>query len=199
MKSIIYTAALLLASPSWAVNKCTAADGTVTFQDAPCASGQSKAVKVWSTGPAAATSAPAMNTSVSATTGAAPLPVPSRAQINQAIVRGEPLVGMTRAELDRAMGAPTKVNANNYAGRQNDQIIYERPTATWLVYTDAGIVTSIQHRPAAVPVASGGHALPCPSALEIRNMETSASSNTIPEAVRVEMLRQIRDAKKCGK
>lgn len=28
-----------LSSPTWAINKCTLADGKVTFQDAPCATG----------------------------------------------------------------------------------------------------------------------------------------------------------------
>jgi len=45
------TAALLvvLCTQTWAVNKCTGADGKVSFQDAPCAIGGSgNAVKIWS-------------------------------------------------------------------------------------------------------------------------------------------------------
>ena len=32
----LFAAALLAASPAWAVNKCTGPDGKVMFQDAPC-------------------------------------------------------------------------------------------------------------------------------------------------------------------
>lgn len=40
MKFILITAAAalsVLCTPAWAVNKCTGPDGTLTFQDAPCA------------------------------------------------------------------------------------------------------------------------------------------------------------------
>ncbi|MCC2673344.1 MAG: hypothetical protein K0R58_291 [Ramlibacter sp.] len=38
--------ALAASGPALAVNKCTAADGRVTYQDAPCAGGKSQAVDV---------------------------------------------------------------------------------------------------------------------------------------------------------
>lgn len=37
--------ALALGNPAWAINKCTGADGKVTFQDAPC-TGQGEAISV---------------------------------------------------------------------------------------------------------------------------------------------------------
>jgi hypothetical protein len=66
MKSIlkISALALLLAiqPASWAINKCTAADGTVAFQDGPCqAKGGTIQVR-----PAAGQNAPATNSSSSA-------------------------------------------------------------------------------------------------------------------------------------
>lgn len=175
--------------PAWAVNKCTAADGKVSFQDAPCAAGKAESLSIKASASTPSTAAPAPKASSGLT----------QAELNSAIVRGEPLVGMTRAQLDRVMGAPSKVNADNYAGVQKNQIIYERPGATWYVYTDSGIVTAIQNRPSAATVADNRPSVTCPTPLEIRNMETSASSNTIPEGVRVELHRQIRDAKNCGK
>ena len=36
-KQAFFLIASLLTAPAWAVNKCTGADGKVTFQDAPCA------------------------------------------------------------------------------------------------------------------------------------------------------------------
>ena len=37
IKHAVFLGALALTAPSWAVNKCTGADGKVVFQDAPCA------------------------------------------------------------------------------------------------------------------------------------------------------------------
>lgn len=34
--AMLWAALLLAASPAWAINKCTGADGKVAFQDAPC-------------------------------------------------------------------------------------------------------------------------------------------------------------------
>lgn len=39
-------ACLALAAPAWAINKCTAADGKVSFQDAPCANSTGEKVEV---------------------------------------------------------------------------------------------------------------------------------------------------------
>ncbi|UCU93996.1 hypothetical protein [Hydrogenophaga taeniospiralis] len=52
-KKLITTAAATLlslaASPAWAVNKCTQPDGSIAFQDAPCAASakKSETVKTW--------------------------------------------------------------------------------------------------------------------------------------------------------
>lgn len=51
MKFAPIAAALLavLCTQTWAVNKCTGADGKVSFQDAPCtANATGKTVKIWS-------------------------------------------------------------------------------------------------------------------------------------------------------
>lgn len=44
-KTALLAAALLAASPAWAINKCTGADGKLVFQDAPCA-GKGEAIDV---------------------------------------------------------------------------------------------------------------------------------------------------------
>ena len=67
----------------------------------------------------------------------------------EAIRTHKPLVGMTVAQLNEAMGPATKVNADNYNGTQREQVIYERPSESWYVYTRNGMVESIQHRPGA--------------------------------------------------
>lgn len=187
-------AAVLLtiaAAPAWAVNKCTGPDGAVVFQDAPCA-GKGETLKV----------SPAMGhaTSAAPSDGAARAraelaAINMRAETRAAIERGEPLVGMTEAELQQAMGLPNRANLANYNGKQHNQLIYERGGRTWYVYTDGGVVRSIQNM---ASVASQSRAsVRCLSPMEIRSMETSASSITLSEAERVQRRREIADAKAC--
>lgn len=180
-----------VASPVWAINKCTV-DGKTVFQDTPCA-GKGEALTVR---PASGHSN-ASTVESAAKTKRDIASIEWRSKINAAISRSEPLVGMTRAELDKAMGTPTKLNANNYDGRLKDQIIYDRPRQSWYVYTEDGVVTSIQHRPSMTRDVA--QTVKCPSPMEIRSMETSASSITLSEAERVERLKQIGEAKKCGR
>jgi hypothetical protein len=189
-------AAALLAlavSPSWAINKCTGPDGSVVFQDAPCA-GKGGAIVVRP----ASGNAPASNADAAERTRLEVAKINRRSETNAAIARGEPLVGMTRAELDQAMGAPTKINSNNYAGVLHDQLIYQRPQATWMIYTESGVVTSIQHRPASNNVAAGP-SVRCPTPFEIRGMQVSANSNSLSAEERLERQKQITEAMRCGR
>ncbi|EJE51418.1 hypothetical protein PMI14_03927 [Acidovorax sp. CF316] len=71
-------ACLVLAAPAWAINKCTGADGKVSFQDAPCAGsgkGEKVEVRLSSSGigtAAPAAAAPAAATPASGASAAAP-------------------------------------------------------------------------------------------------------------------------------
>ena len=194
LNAIACIALCAMAMPASAAFKCTAADGKVSFQDAPCESGKAQSLNI----KASAGATPAQQPNAAAATSAAPSPA-NRSAITSAILAGKPAIGMTRAELERAMGAPNRVNAANYAGILKDQLIYERAGETWFIYTENGIVTAMQNQPTIASTSSDKPSVNCPTPLEIRNMETSASSNTIPDAVRVELHRQIRDAKRCGK
>lgn len=181
----------LAVSPAWAINKCSI-DGKVVFQDTACP-GKGEVLVVRPSGGQATESA----AESAARSKVEIAKIEWRSKVQIAIGRGEPLVGMTRAELDSAMGAPTQVNADNYGGRKKDQIIYDRPGQSWYVYTDDGVVTSIQHRPGVSSVSAPS--LRCPTPHEIRDMETSASSNTLSEAERVARFKQIGQAKSCGR
>ena len=177
-------------APAWAVNKCVI-EGQTVFQDADCP-GQGEAIKVRpASGLANATTAESAAKTKREIAG-----VEWSSKVDAAIARGEPLVGMTRAELDKAMGAPTVVNANNYAGKLKDQIVYDRPRQSWYVYTEDGVVTSIQNRPGISQTSTV--AVRCPNPMEIRAMETSASSITLSEAERIQRRKEIAEAKKCG-
>jgi hypothetical protein len=98
-------AAALLAlttAPSWAVNKCTGPDGRVQFQDAPC-TGTGEAITVR---PASGNASASSEQSAERTRREIAR-INRRSEVTAAIGRGEPLVGMSRAELGQAMGAPT--------------------------------------------------------------------------------------------
>lgn len=184
-------AGLLMCSPAWAVNKCTDAAGKVSFQDAPCA-GKGETLTVRPSGGAV----PPATTDAASMAAAEIAAMNRRADIRAAIERREPMVGMTTAELQEAMGQPNRSNLANYNGAQHNQLIYERGARTYYVYTDGGYVKSVQDAEAA-----GGarrSATRCLSSTEIRALETSASSITLGDAERAERLRQISAAKRCG-
>lgn len=171
------------------IYKCPGPGGRTVIQQLPCVGGQKMDVR-----PASghAPAAPAGATGAAVSDGQARLEKLKRDnEMAAAIRRREPLVGMTRKQLDEAMGLPTKVNANNYQGVQQEQNIYERPDATWYVYTRNGVVESIQHRPGA-PIGQEWRP-PCPSAREVRDAEVSASSLTAGK-MEHDRLRALRDA-----
>jgi hypothetical protein len=191
LKVTILIALCAISTAAMAQFKCDVG-GKATYQDMPCAD-KGAVIKLTpgsGNADAATGDAVAKSKKMIADTN-------WRSKVQEAIASGKPLVGMTRIELDQAMGAPSKVNVANYSGVLKDQMIYRQPSQTWYVYTVQGIVESIQNVPesnsSAVPKA------PCLSPYTIREMETSASSITLSEAVRAERLKQIDEAKKCGR
>jgi hypothetical protein len=110
-------------SPAWAVNKCTAPDGKVQFQDAPCA-GKGEAITV----------RPASGSKSSVTPEAA-----------NAIATQDVFVGMTAAEVRRSWGAPHKINATVTGSGTSQQWVYRRErNQAQYIYLDNGVVRSIQ-------------------------------------------------------
>lgn len=120
----IALAALLSAGPSWAINKCTAPDGKVTYQESPC----------------------------NAVQGASELKIPVappasdlEARFNNAIAVGKIMVGMSAAQVRRAWGEPTKINVTLGANGRTEQWVYRgRNYRDDYVYLDSGVVRSIQ-------------------------------------------------------
>ena len=191
LKTIILIALCAINAPAMAQFKCDVG-GKATYQDMPCADSKGGSIKLTpGSGHADASTADAVAKSKKMVAD-----TNWRSKVNEAIASGRPLVGMTRAELDQAMGAPTKVNAANYAGVLKDQIIYRQPSQTWYVYTEQGVVVTIQNAQEANTVAASK--APCLSPFTIREMETSASSITLGEADRAERLKKIAEAKKCA-
>ena len=192
MKKALLIAALIASGQAYAVNKCKGPDGSTVFQDAPCA-GQGETIKV---SPASGHASPESAAAGSARTRAELADINRRAETRAAIERREPLIGMTEAELLQAMGQPDRANLANYNGTPHNQLIYERGARTLYVYTDAGVVKAIQNTESIAGARRA--AVRCLSPLEIRAMETSASSITLGEEERVQRRKEIAEARKCG-
>lgn len=126
MRSVLPLILTLAAGPALAQFKCTSADGTVSFQERPCAA-QAKAERL-----------------------VLPPPTPDdgRAEFRAAAARGDVLVGMTRAEVDMAMrGGPDKINRSVIGGREHDQLVYKLRTGPAYLYLREGLLTSWQYTP----------------------------------------------------
>ncbi|RIX81253.1 DUF4124 domain-containing protein [Acidovorax cavernicola] len=185
MKPIILLPLLLLSLPAAAVFKCQSPDGKVAFQETPCANAEKQS---------------------DVRTFAAPSPSPATAQdmrspadrsaINVAILQGHPVRGMTLKELQSAMGAPTRINTGDYPGGFTEQRIYERDNGTFYVYTESGVVRSIQTS-AAIARTPSQQARACPSEFDIKNEEVSANSISLTEPQRRDKQRKIADMRAC--
>lgn len=126
MKSTLPLILALTAGPVLAQFKCTAPDGTVSFQQQPCAP-QARAERL---------------------ALASPSPEDDRVAYRAAAGRGDVLVGMTRAEVDLAMrGPPLKVNRSVVNGREHDQLVYRLRTGPAYLYLESGRLTSWQYSP----------------------------------------------------
>lgn len=142
--------------------KCVQPDGKTAFQQMPCAEGSSS--KKLEMAPAAAT-------------GAAP---EARKSHWAAIARGAPEVGMSRRELDSAMGQPDKVTQGQRGADSEDELTYHRGDSTHTVTLRNGVVTSVQRRDGAedTKVAGPRKEAPkrsCMTPAQIRDLEFQAS------------------------
>jgi len=122
--------------------------------------------------------------------------VTRREQVRTAIAEGRPLVSMTRAELDEALGKPARVSSGIVGSSQQDRLIYQRRGRMLIVYLTDGAVVSFEdggQAPAAPPRAD------CPSEHDIRKIETAISSymNRGNDKLQGELRRQLREAKAC--
>lgn len=185
MKLFLAVPLLALALPAAAMFKCQAADGKTTFQEIPCAGASEKQTSVRTYVPPPDPSAPPER------------PAAERSAVNQAIVGSYPVRGMSLKELQTAMGNPSRVNTGDYPGGYNEQRIYERDGGTIYVYTENGIVRSIQtteNPRGAAPVQT---ARACASAHDIKNEEVSANSIMLNDEQRRERYRKIERMKAC--
>ena len=116
------TLVLLLAAaslPAAAQYRCRAADGSVSFQQSPCPQGTSQQkLELRADAPASPGVAPDYKGQLSE--------LERQRKIREAITAGRPMVSMTRAELDSAMGVPQRSSSGQVGPDQTEQLLYQR-------------------------------------------------------------------------
>ena len=175
-----FPALVVLAMPMAvsAANKCTDADGRVTYQDGACPDrSRSEAM--------ALPQAPDADARASAREQA----------ILSAIARGVPATGMTRAQLDTAMATlPVSSTPSVAGGIRYDHLVFRRPDGrSWSVSLESGIVTAITLQGGSAPNAEARRPADCPTETWLRQAETHVTSITLSGVERRDLQRRIRD------
>jgi hypothetical protein len=124
MRNLIILTVMVSSQTVMAANKCTAADGSVSFQDSPCAvATKGEVVKLDHVQPS----------------------TEHDARIGAAIAAGRVRTGMTAAEVKRSWGSPSKINASVGSYGKHEQWVYERENyKNQYLYIQNGILTGMQ-------------------------------------------------------
>lgn len=166
---ILAVSALVLAAQSgWAVNKCTAPDGSVAFQDAPCnAAAKAEGVKTWDSRLTGSAATWKHERNVDAMTGQTSCLVVSPPTYAQQRTRGAPLVPLRLVVSVTTGGASLAVQAD----RQRDLFHLDQAGAGIKLDALAFVpldVRSGQHVLGAKGGAAVVQALPNASAVRLR-------------------------------
>lgn len=136
----ICLAAVLLAAPVQAINKCVAPDGRVSYSDSPCpASSRNRAVDPPAYRPPVHRYVPPPVTEQQST-----LHVYANTHWRESVIRRQVEIGMP-AELARAIrGEPSRINRTRTARGTREQWVYGDVGRRDYVYVDNGTVSAIQ-------------------------------------------------------
>ncbi len=155
----LFAAALLAASPAWAVNKCVGSDGKVSYQQAPC-DRVAPTSSIYDRSRSNAHNFPGNKDVMSPEEVAKSLEagIPSaqrvKAERDRAIRakglqdleprRARLQIGMTADQVRAAWGEPTSVNRTVTERNTHEQWVYRQRSKTDYVYMDGGVVRSFQ-------------------------------------------------------
>lgn len=169
---LLLCAGVLATAPAWAQFKCRQPDGSTAYQQTPCAGNQSEQ----RIGAPAYTSANALPDpgakEAQAKVKAQAAEADRRLRIRAAIEARRPAIGMTRQELELAMGRPTRLNTDTSARGLREQWVYQGQNQTLYVYTDGQEVTSFSQRD---DFAGAAKKAECPTPSQIRDIEVEMS------------------------
>ncbi|MGB7479640.1 MAG: DUF4124 domain-containing protein [Burkholderiaceae bacterium] len=177
---------LISSAASAQVYKCHV-DGKTVYTDAPCDVGSQQVKKI---------DVPPSDPEGETVARLELAAQKRRLQMREAIQAGVPMVSMTQSELAEALGAPNRINTGDYASGSHDQLIYDRGDRTWYVYVTNGVVSSVQN----TERIGSRHwqRAPCPTAIDIRNMEFDATKFGVQNTPEGRALRRkIQEAKNC--
>ncbi|MEI8169837.1 MAG: hypothetical protein WCG50_09185 [Rhodoferax sp.] len=189
---VVITACLVMCiTHALAITKCISKDGKISFQETTCAETDKALIVMPSMQPTQPNRADVQAQQKRNADAK------NRIAIREAINERRPIIGMTYAELEQSIGLPQSINSTTSASGATQQRVYYFDSVTWYVYMSNGAVTSFQN-------AIGGlgrktSTVPCPSAHEIRSVETSASSITLTDEQRRKYAQQLSEMRSCGK
>jgi hypothetical protein len=196
MRAYLLVSCLVIALPTFpqTVFKCTDAKGAISLQQTPCpGTGQRLDVRPSAAPPPPPSPNPIVDARAPQYSAKSAAEADKRAAaVSAGLAGGYPAVGMNMNQLAQVLGQPNKINYSDYGRGTQEQRIYDRGGRTFYVYTRDGLVTGIQHGQSAVRTTRN-----CPSELDIRNMETTASSSSLSDSQREHYQRQIRDMRAC--
>lgn len=184
--------ALLCWGPAHAqqVWRCTDGNAKVSFQQAPCA------------GPgvaAAAVDATPRNIVDGAPAGDAQARVSARRnlELSDALARGQVLPGMSLQQVRQLLGEPARISRSvDGSGIASQRLVYRYADGVRTVYADDDVITQVDWTDSPAGRRQVAQ-VSCPSAQEIRNMETSASAVTATAEQRKHWQRRADEARAC--
>jgi hypothetical protein len=188
----IFAAMLVLASAAASAQfKCRQPGGAVSYQQLPCPVGaaqQEVQLKAARPDGAASAAPPDFKAQI--------VELDRPRAIREAIDAGRPAVGMTRGELDLAMGRADRTLETEAGSKPREQLSYFRNGRTFTVDVLAGVVTSVRNDPG-VPAAA--RRPDCPGEREIRDLETELSKIAVRDKPREQarLTRRLDAARAC--
>ncbi|HMS27260.1 MAG TPA: hypothetical protein PKC80_07800 [Burkholderiaceae bacterium] len=203
MKTIIFIALIAINLPAMALYKCATPGGGTAFQDVPCA-GKSETVNVQGS------NKQAMDSTSSSGNGTCEKALFSTQKFNDPY--SVQIVSITKSGTDAIPYANTSVVATKYvviANAKNTNGAYEGEKS-YICYTSPDGLRLLQFNSSpnsrnrlhtnqqSADVSATTKSSRCPTAQEIRDMETSASSIRLSDNERQLRLKQIGEARLCG-
>jgi hypothetical protein len=193
---LVLCGGVLANMPASAQFKCRQPDGSTAYQQTPCAGNQSEQR-------IGAPASPSVNAlpdpaakEAQAKVKAQAAEADRRLRIRSAIESRRPAVGMTRQELELAMGRPTRLNTDTSTQGVREQWVYQGQNQTLYVYTDGREVTSFSQRD---DFAGAAKKAECPTAAQIRDLEIEASKfmNRGDERKQADIGKKLEKARAC--
>ena len=175
--------------PAWAIQRCVAADGSVTYQDRYC---EAEGDKIEPRLPQAVPSAADIKRTQSQVRR-----LQDTNRSAEAMRLGQPYVGMPVALLYELMGYPKRTSAASTREANTERLVFDRQDGVWTVRVRDGAVTSVQQRPRNPKDDVQPQKRRCATAQEVLNLETQAGSIALSKEEKLELMRQVRAMRQC--